>query len=158
MRDSYIAFRDTLHAVTSTSAMLQRDSRISSEAVLTTRARNIEFACSTSLRFLDRTRMAMLEGGPGTRAPLPRRTTLDKSFIELRAALSTCSTEFKELSRREKAGEIRDRGVVQAGKNLVAIRNFEGAADPFFQSLRIRVRPYGSGANTYAGSSSAPPK
>ena len=153
MRDSYVLFRDTLHAVSARSALLQRDLRSASDALLHSRARGIEIACTASLSLLVRSRNAMLGVPLARRATAPQRTALDKSLTELRTTLTSCSTEFKALAARDSTGEPRDRARGQAVKNLASIRNFEGAADPFLLSLGIRVRPYGAGANPYAGSS-----
>jgi hypothetical protein len=98
----------------------------------------------------------MLESQVGRRAPEPKRTAVDRSLIELRAALTNCATEYKAMSRRETAGDMRTRGVSPAVRNQMAIRNFEAAAEPYLLSLGIKVRPYGSGANPYAGTARRP--
>lgn len=151
MRDSYLSIRDTLRSVSAKSATLQRDVRTSSDAVLLSRARGLEAACNASLRHLDRSRELMLASNPGQRVPAPRRTTLDRSFIELRATLTACGQAYREMSKRERVGEMRSRGVNQAVKNQQTIRSFEAAAEPYMLSLGVRIRPYGSGANPYAG-------
>jgi hypothetical protein len=151
VRDSYLSIRDTLRSVSAKSAILQRDARSSSDAVLLSRARGLDAACRASLRHLDRSREMMLAPGPGQRVPAPRRTALDRSFIELRATLTACGQEYRELSKRERVGEMRTRGVNQALKNQQAVRSFEAAADPYLLSLGVRIRPYGAGANPYAG-------
>lgn len=153
MRDSYVSVRDTLRAVTGKSAIFQRDSRSASGAVLLSRSRGLEAACSASLRHLDRSRSRMLESGPARRAPAPRRTALDRAFLELRATLTTCASEYKSMNRVDQAEEIRARGVRLAVRNQVTIRDFESAAEMYLLSIGIRVRPHGAGANPYAGSS-----
>jgi len=153
LRDNYVSVRDTLRVVSGKSAILQRDIRISSGAVLLSRARGLDAACAASLRHLDRSRAALLDTEIARRAPAPRRTALDRALIELRAALTTCSTEFKAMSGPAKTEEMRARGVSIAAKNQLAIRNFENAADPYLVSLGIKVRPHGAGANPYAGTS-----
>jgi hypothetical protein len=156
MRDSYVSVRDTLRAVSGKSAILQRDVRSATDAVLLSRARGLEVACSASLRHVDRSRSRMLDSELARRAPAPRRTTLDRAFIELRATLSTCAAEYKGMSRWDRAEEMRARGVNLALKNQLAIRNFENAAEPYLLSIGIRVRPYGAGSNPYAGSNRRP--
>lgn len=154
MRDSYSSVRDTLRAVSGKSAILQRDVRSATDAVLLSRARGLESGCSASLRHLDRSRDLILgSSGLGSRAPAPRRTVLDRSLIELRSALTTCATEYKGMSSWARVGEMRARGVNIASRNQIAIRNFEAAAEPYLLSVGIKMRPYGSGANSYAGSS-----
>ena len=151
MHDSYASVRDTLRAVSGKAALLQRDVRSASDAMLLSRARGLENGCTASLRHLDRSRDGMLESQLGRGAPAPRRTTLDRATIELRAALTTCTTDYKGISRMAEAGQMRERGVTTALKTQHAIRVFEDAAEGYLLSLGIRVRPYGAGANTYAG-------
>ena len=153
MRDRYISVRDTLRVVSGKSAILQRDVRSATDAVLLSRARGLDAACTASLRPLDQSRAALLDTELSRRAPLPRRTALDRAYIELRAALTTCSNEFKAMSSSGKGEEMRARGVSIAAKSQLAIRNFENAADPYLVSLGIHVRPHGAGANPYAGTS-----
>ena len=153
MRDTYVSVRDTLRVVSGKSAILQRDIRSATDAVLLSRARGLDAACAASLRHLDRSRARMLETAAARRVPAPRRTALDRAFIELRATLATCAAEYKGMSHIEKAEEMRARGVNIAAKNQLAIRNFEIAAEPYLLSLGIRVRPHGAGANPYAGTS-----
>ena len=153
MRDSYVSVRDTLRLVSGKSAILMRDVRSATDAVLLSRARGLDAACTASLRHLDRSRTKLLESEMTRRAPAPRRTTLDRAIIELRAALTTCSAEFKGMSSPGKGEEMRARGVNIAAKSQLAIRNFENAAEPYLLSLGIRVRPHGAGANPYAGTS-----
>jgi hypothetical protein len=153
MRDSYLSLRDSLRAVSGRSAILQRDIRSASAAVLLSRARGLDAACSASLRQLDRARSPILDSELASRVPSPRRTALDRSYIELRATLTTCASEYRGMSRMDKADEMRARGVNLAFKNQQAVRNFEAAAEPFLQGAGIRVRPHGAGANPYAGSS-----
>jgi hypothetical protein len=154
MYDSYVSVRDTLRAVTGKSAILQRDLRTASDAVLLSRARSLDAACSASLRHLDRSQSNTTDNERGRRAPAPRRATLDRSFIELRAALSTCAAEYRGMSQADRPGQqMRERGVGIAIKTQLAIRNFEQAAESYLLSVGIRVRPYGSGNNPYAGSS-----
>lgn len=151
MRNSYVSVRDTLRVVSGKSAILLRDIRSATDAVLLSRARGLDAACAASLRHLDRSRGQMLETATARRVPAPRRTALDRAFIELRATLTTCTAEYKGMSHIEKAEEMRARGVNIAAKNQIAIRNFENAAEPYLLSLGIRVRPHGAGANPYAG-------
>ena len=153
MRDTYVSVRDTLRVVSGKSAMLQRDIRSATDAMLRSRARSLDAACTASLRHLDRSRERMLMTAAAQRAPTPRRTALDRAFIELRATLTTCAAEYQGMSHFDKAEEMRARGVSIAAKNQLAIRNFEIAAEPFLLSLGIRVRPHGAGANPYAGTS-----
>lgn len=153
MRDSYISVRDTLRAISGKSAILQRDVRSATDAVLLSRARGLESACTAALRHLDRSRDPMLGTDSGRRAPAPRRTALDRSLLELRAVLSTCTAEYKGMGSWARVGEMRARGVNIALRNQVGIRNFEGAAETYLLSVGVKVRPYGSGANSYAGSS-----
>ena len=98
----------------------------------------------------------MLAPEMAARVPAPRRTALERAFIELRATLATCTTEYQGMSQAGKAEEMRARGVNIAAKNQVAIRNFENAAEPYLLSVGIRVRPHGAGANPYAGSARTP--
>ena len=153
LRDHYVSVRDTLRAVSGRVAILQRDLRSASDGVLLSRARGLHVACSAALRHLDRTRSETLESERGRRAPAPRRTAADRAFIELRAALAECITEYKSINRLDQASQVRERGTGIGIKTQLAIRNFEEAAEAYLLSLGIRVRPYGSGANPYAGSS-----
>lgn len=153
LRDNYVSVRDTLRAVTGKVAILQRDLRSASDAVLLSRARGLDAACSAALRHLDRSRSGTLGSERGRRAPAPRRTAADRAFIELRATLVECGTEYKAINRLDQASQVRDRGTGVGIKAQLAIRNFEEAAEAYLLSLGIRVRPFGSGANPYAGSS-----
>jgi hypothetical protein len=130
-----------------------RDVRSASDAVLLSRARGLETACSASLRHLDRSRAGILESERGRRAPAPRRTGFERAYLDVRATLATCAAEYKGMSRMDQAGQMREQGVSIALKNQLGIRAFEGAAESYLMSLGIRVRPYGAGANPYAGSS-----
>jgi hypothetical protein len=156
LREGYIATRDTLRAVSGKSALLQRDIRSSTDAMLLSRARNLEVLCTASLRQLDRSRVRLLDGEVARRAPAPRRTALDRSIIELRAALTTCASEYRSMSLPESAEAMRARGVNVALKNQVAVRSFENTAELYLLSVGIRVRPHGSGSNPYAGSARSP--
>jgi hypothetical protein len=153
MRDSYVLVRDTLRQVNAGSALLQRDVRIGSEAVLISRARMLESSCSASLRQLDLARREMLASKLAPRAPAPRRTALDKSLTDLRSVLLTCVSEYQKLGTRAQAPEIRGRGIAQSRTNQQAVRNFESAADAYLLSLGIKVRPFGAGENPLAGTS-----
>ena len=151
MRDDYVSVRATLRVVSGKAAILQRDIRTATDAVLRSRARALDDACGASLSDLTRAQGRMLEPGMARRVPVPRRAALDRAFLELRSALTACGKEYKAMSGREKGEEMRARGVSIAAKTQVAIRNFEIAAEPYLLSLGIRVRPHGAGANPYAG-------
>jgi hypothetical protein len=156
IHDSYVSVRDTLRAVSGKSSILQRDIRSASDAVLLSRARGLEAACSASLRHLDRSRSRILESELGRRAPAPRRTAVDRALLELRATLTTCAAEYQGMNRLDQMGLMKERGASLALKNQMAIREFEGAAEPYLLSLGIRVRPHGAGANPYAGTTRRP--
>lgn len=156
IHDSYVSVRDTIRAVSGKSSILQRDIRSASDAVLLSRARGLEAACSASLRHLDRSRSRILESELARRAPAPRRTAMDRALLELRATLTTCATEYKGMSRLDLMGLMKERGANLALKNQIAIREFEGAAEPYLLSLGIQVRPHGAGANPYAGTTRRP--
>jgi hypothetical protein len=156
IHDSYVSVRDTLRSVSGKSSLLLRDIRSASNAVLFSRARGLEAACSASLRHLDRSRSRMLDSELARRAPAPRRTAMDRALLELRATLATCAEEYKGMNRLDQMGQMKERGASLALKNQIAIRNFEGTAEPYLLSLGIRVRPHGAGANPYAGTSRRP--
>lgn len=150
-RSSFLTMRDSLHTVSSAAARLQRDLRTATDAVLLSRVRAVRDGCTNSLRGVPASREGMLKSGPAGNAPLPRRTALERSFLELRSTLSTCSDAFGEMSARGKESQIRDHSMSLAIKTQTAIRDFESAADAFLRTLGIKVRPYGAGASPYAG-------
>lgn len=157
IRESFIALRDTLHSITAGSARLQRDLQSASGPVLVSHARVVRNACSNSLKGVDGAREGMFAGRPVTDIPLTRRTALDRSFIQLRAALVQCAADFSELSAAGQGQRIRDVGMSRLLPSREAIRNFEAAGDIYLRSLRVRVRPFGAGESPLAGGGSPTP-
>jgi hypothetical protein len=82
---------------------------------------------------------------------MPRRTSLERSFIQLRAALNQCAIDFAEMGAPGKAQRVRDAGMSRVLPTQAAIRDFESAGDTFLRSLGVRVRPYGAGESALAG-------
>ncbi len=158
VRDRFVSLRDTLHSVTAGAARLERDLRTASDQVLISRARLLRDVCSGSLKGVDGTRDEMFAGTPVTKVPAPKRTALDRSFIQLRAALNQCSIDFAELAVPGMGPRIRDGGVSRILPSETAIRDIESAGDVFLRSLGVRIRPYGAAVSPLAGGGSAGPR
>ncbi|MEO8294310.1 MAG: hypothetical protein ABI613_02265 [Gemmatimonadota bacterium] len=127
--------------------------RSASDPVLISRARVVRDACTSVLRELDGTRQEMFAGHPVNRVPLPRRTALDRNFIQLRASLTQCSTEFTEMSNPGKAQQIRDAGASRILPTQDAIQSFETAGTAYMLGMGVKVRPYGAGDSPLASGS-----
>jgi hypothetical protein len=150
VRNSFLQLRDTLHTIAAASARLQRDVRVGTDAAIVSHARTVLYGCASSLRGVDRAKTGMLDSPLAARAPAPRKTALERSFLELRGALDRCSSEFKEMSAPGKPSEIRDYGVSRSLRTQAAVQAFENSALSYLQAVGIKVRPYGSGASPFA--------
>jgi hypothetical protein len=150
IRTSFLLFRDTLRTVDSRSALLQRDIRFASNAVLISRARSIEQACTASLGMLDETRKTLFTPEAIQKLAADRRVALERSFEQLKITLGSCTTEFQQLAT-ERGVDLKGRGATHSGRNQDSIENFESAAVYYLGVLGVRIRPYGSGENPYAG-------
>ncbi|MEO8200690.1 MAG: hypothetical protein ABI679_09240, partial [Gemmatimonadota bacterium] len=103
------------------------------------------------------TREAMFSGQPVTKVSASKRTAMDRSFIQLRAALNQCSIDFAELAEPGMGPRIRDAGASRTLPPQSAILGFESAGEGFLRSLGVRVRPYGASDSPLAGGGSSTP-
>lgn len=153
LRDSYLAYRDTLRTIDASTALLLRDIRGRSDALVLSRARAVASACAASRRGLEPTRSAMLESPAVADArPATRQRVADR-FAELAVALDACIRDFSPVRSIADVPGFLDRGPAPAVTARDASNQLERAAEVLLKSLHIDIRPFGAGPSPFASES-----
>jgi hypothetical protein len=151
MRDAAYVLRDTLFAVTSAAARLNRDFRQTSDASLVSRAREMSLACGAVERNIADPRAAITGTATDSRFREREKQRLLAAFTDLARAAATCTSRFASLSEAGQGEEVRGYGNRDAAAMVSEIRKYEGALDGFFRSMNIPNRPRGARPNPLAG-------
>ncbi|MGE5926911.1 MAG: hypothetical protein ACM357_06135 [Gemmatimonadota bacterium] len=151
IQDAAYVLRDTLFAVTSAAARLNRDFRQTSDASLVSRAREIALACGAVERNIPAPRQVLTETATDSRFREREKGRLLAAFDDLARAASACTSRFDELSVAGKGEDVRGYGNRDAGLMVAEIREYERALDAFFRAMKIPNRPRGARPNPLAG-------
>ena len=151
VQDAAYVLRDTLFAVTSAAARLNRDFQQTSGASLVSRAREINLACAAVTRNIDTPRKVLGETAAGTRLQERERKRLLGAFDELAGAAAACESRFEALAAAGKGEEVRGYGNRDARTMVDEIRKYESALDAYFRAMNIPNRPRGARPNPLAG-------
>lgn len=151
-RDAYLVLRDTLRTIDAASSRLTRDIRSGTGALLLSRVRAIRAGCAAALRAEEPARKNLLAAEVAQRTPTVRRTELEQSITELRAALTRCVEEYTGYVDRERPEEVRNTGNQLASATITTSHKFERIAERYLLAVGVKIRPYGAGPNPFAGS------
>jgi hypothetical protein len=151
VQDAAYVLRDTLFAVTSAAARLNRDFRRTSDASLVSRAREINLACASVERNIGTPRTVLTETPTDSRLQEREKKRLLAAFDDLARAAAACTARFETLATAGKGDEIRGYGNRDAGTMVSEVRKYESALDGYFRAMRIPNRPRGARPNPLAG-------
>ncbi len=151
MQAAAYVLRDTLFAVTSAAARLQRDFRTTSDASLLSRARDIAAACASAERNIATPRAVLGETPADTRLREREKQRLSGAYEQLAVATRTCVQEFQTLTRPGQGEAIRGYGNRHASNVVAEIRRYQSALDGYFRAMNIPNRPRGAPENPLAG-------
>lgn len=151
VRDAMLLLRDSLMTVNGAAAALHRDFRQTSGAVLTTRAREVSAACARSVRTIGPTREAVAAAQATNPVPVKTRDALVRSLDSLSIELNHCVSEFGAMAAPGKAEEVRGYGIRRSEPILKALSDYDRAANSFFATWGIEVRPLGARPVPLAG-------
>lgn len=144
VRDAMLVLRDSLMTVNGAAARLQRDFRQTSDAALTSHAREIANACARSLRTMVPTRKAVAAADAGDRARMNTRAAVLRALDSLSVEMTKCSGEFGAMAAPGKGEEVRGYGNRRAEPILKALYNYDATAMRFFKAWGMDVRPLGA--------------
>lgn len=151
VRDAMLLLRDSLMTINGATAALHRDFRRTSGAVLTARAREVSGACARSVRTIAPTREAVAGAQATNPVPVGTRDALVRSLDSLRVELDHCVSEFTAMAAPGKAEEVRGYGIRRSEPVLKALGEYDRAANAFFATWGIEVRPLGARPVPLAG-------
>ena len=151
VRDAMLVLRDSLMTINGAAARLQRDFRQTSGSVLTARAREVSGACARSVRTIGPTKDVVAAAQATNPVPVRSRDALVRSLDSLSSQLSRCATEFGAMAAPGKAEEVRGYGIRRSEPILKALDDYDRAADAFFATWGIEVRPLGARPSPLAG-------
>lgn len=144
VRDAMLVLRDSLMTVNGAAARLQRDFRETSDAALTSRAREIANACARSVRTVAPTRKAVAAADAADRARLNTRAAVLRALDALATEMTKCSDEFGAMALPGKGEEVRGYGNRRAEPILKALYDYDATATRFFKAWGMDVRPLGA--------------
>lgn len=151
VRDAAYVLRDTLFAITGAAARLQRDFRQTSDASLTSRAREVALACAAAERNIATPRTLLGEMPADTRLREREKKRLLGAYDKLAAATQSCRDEFDGLAQPGKGEAVRGYGNHHASTVVREIRRYESALDGYFRAMNIPNRPRGARPSPLAG-------
>ncbi len=151
LRDELLKFRDTLNTIDAAAARLQRDNRLASLAVLSSRARIMTAACANSGRNLPSARDAVRAADASDKHRSKTQGELIRAMDRLAGVLSRCEAEFAGLSKPGAGEKVRGYANARAVKVQAAIREYERFLASFFNAMGIKVRPLGTGEPVVTG-------
>lgn len=151
IQDAAYVLRDTLFAVASAAARLNRDFQNTSNASLVSRAREMTLACAAVERNIPAPRAVLIETPTTSRFREREKRRLLAAFEDLDRAAGVCTSRFDTLSSKRQGDEIRGYGNRDAAAMVGEIRKYERALDGFFRSMNIPNRPRGARPNPLAG-------
>jgi hypothetical protein len=144
VRDAMLVLRDSLMTINGSAARLQRDFRQTSASLLTARAREVSSACARSVRTIGPTKEVVAAAQATNPVPVRTRDALVRSLDSLSGELSRCVTEFGAMAAPGKGEEVRGYGIRRSEPILKALDGYERAAEAFFATWGIEVRPLGA--------------
>ncbi len=147
IRDRLLMLRDSLNAVNSSAARLQRDFRATSAAALSARARLVGAACMSSARVIPGARSAVASASPATPVQAREQAALVRSLDSLSGTMTRCGDEFSAMGGRGNGEEVRGYGNRRAEPILAQLGRYDDALSRFFAVWGIEVRPIGARPN-----------
>jgi hypothetical protein len=153
VRDALYLMRDSLVPVGAATARVPLDLERTSEALLRSRARVLADRCERARRVVPATVHVVRDYTPPTRQGRTRREQLLATLRNLDADLGSCSADFTDLLRPERAGDLRGYAVTRSQKVQVGVDRYEASLRDYFPVvLGIQYLPNLRGAGRIPGS------
>jgi hypothetical protein len=143
-RAAIYVLRDSLHPVIAAIARLERDFRSTSPQALTSRARELQGACTAAERNVAPVREVVRTTAVGSKLQRREQVRLETSLGTLATELGACRTEFEKLAKPGNGEEVRGYGNRRAQPVRAGIMSYESAVDGFFRAMDIPSRPLGA--------------
>jgi hypothetical protein len=150
-KTTLVALRDSLLAINSGLARLQRDYQQASPITLEARARVIQQACTGAGRTIPDARSAA--GALSASSPSLRKVQADlvRGMERLQTALTGCDRQWGAMGQSGKGEEVRGYGQRRSQPLAEALREFDTQFQRFARGFGLNIRPLGAPKSTLAG-------